>query len=137
MGDDFLSFLVNETLKLQKDGEVSLSSLERKLSDYGLAFFKGEFIPQSQMLRFQTPMGVLDVPVTWSIFSPDHEGFSLLDESKDVDLFFTVLRNVWNPAIEKVLVTHADGFCYVVGLRAGEDTCLHDLLNPQEWLKSA
>jgi hypothetical protein len=31
---------------------------------------------------------------------------------------------------------HADGFCYIVGLKSGDETHLHDLLNPQEWLKT-
>jgi hypothetical protein len=66
---DFVSFLVDETLKLQKSGEVELSSLELKLTDYGLDFLKGEFIPQTQILRFKTPFGNLDVPINWSIFS--------------------------------------------------------------------
>lgn len=136
---DFLSFLVDETFKLQKSGEHELSSLELKLSDYGLAFLKGEFIPQSQMLRFTTNFGLLDVPVNWSIFAQkssqsDHQ---LLEEGNDVDCFFTVLREAWDPSLEKLLVTHADGFCYLVGLKPGEDGHLHDLLNPQEVLKAA
>jgi hypothetical protein len=137
MAEDFLSFLVNETFKLQKDGEQKLSSLELKLHDYGLTFLKGEFIPQTQMLRFNTPMGVVDVPVNWSVFSIENSEHSLLDEKNDRDLFFTVLKNVWTPALEKILIVNADGFCYVVGLKSGDDSYLHDLLNPQQWLKAA
>lgn len=135
---DFLSFLVDETLKLQKSGESELSSLELKLKDYGLQFIKGEFIPQTQMLRFKCAFGPLDVPVNWSIFSPDKSpGHTLLNQKNDSEHFFAVLGSAWKGDIENVLITHADGFCYLVGMKAGEDSCLHDLLNPQEWLKSA
>ncbi|HXH75289.1 MAG TPA: hypothetical protein VNJ08_10010 [Bacteriovoracaceae bacterium] len=134
MANDFLSFLVDETLKLQKSGEVELSSLEQKLNDYSLNFLRGEFIPQTQMLRFETSFGKLDVPINWSLF--DAEKHTLLNSENDVDQFLTVLKTAWDPSFEKVLVTHADGFCYMVGLKAGEDSYLHDLLNPQEWLKT-
>lgn len=136
---DFVSFLVDETLKLQKSGHVELSSLETKILDYGLIFLKGEFIPQSQILRFITPFGDLDVPVNWSVFSMENSlaQYTLLDEKNDVDNFFMVIKSAWKKPIEKLLITHDDGFCYLVGLRAGEEAHLHDLLNPQEWLKSA
>lgn len=136
---DFLSFLVDETLKLQASGEVGLSSLELKLTDYNLSFMKGEFIPQSQMLRFQTPMGELDIPINWSVFSLTDEGEvdHVLSPDNDRDLFFKVLKSAWSQELEKVLVTHSDGFCYIVGLKAGEESHLHDLMNPQEWLSAA
>lgn len=136
---DFVSFLVDETLKLQKSGEVELSSLELKLTDYGLDFLKGEFIPQTQILRFNTPFGNLDVPVNWSVFSIENSlaQFTLLDEKNDVDSFFMVIKMAWKQSIEKLLITHDDGFCYIVGLKAGEERHLHDLLNPQVWLKTA
>lgn len=138
MADSFLSFLVDETLKLQKSGESELSSLELKLNDYGLEFLKGEFIPQLQMLRFHSTFGDLDIPVNWSIFSIDSNpaGHAILDQEHDEDKFFSVIREAWNPGFVKLLVIQADGFCYLVGLSAGEDSCLHDLLNPQEWLKA-
>lgn len=136
---DLISFLVDETLKLQKNGHGGLSSLELKLTDYRLDFFKGVFIPQAQILRFKTPMGNLDVPINWSIFSIENSmaEYTLLDEKKDVDNFFKVMKGAWKDPIEKLLVTHDDGFCYIVALKAGEDVHLHDLLNPQEWLKGA
>ena len=136
---DFVSFLVDETLKLQKSGEGELSSLELKLTDYGLNFLKGEFIPQTQILRFQTPFGNLDVPVNWSIFSVEnsHAQFTLLDEKNDVDNFFMIIKSAWAQSIEKLLITHDDGFCYIIGLKQGEEAHLHDLLNPQVWLKTA
>ena len=140
MGEkDFVSFLVDETLKLQKSGEVELSSLELKLKDYDLDFLKGEFIPQSQVLRFNTSFGVLDIPVNWSVFSIENSlaEYTLLDEKQDTDFFFTVIKHAWNRPLEKLLITHDDGFCYLVGLKLGEDVHLHDLLNPQEWLKAA
>ncbi|MBA2405246.1 MAG: hypothetical protein H0V66_10785 [Bdellovibrionales bacterium] len=136
---DFVSFLVDETLKLQKSGEADLSSLELKLTDYGLNFLKGEFIPQTQILRFQTPFGNLDVPVNWSVFSMENSlaQYTLLDEKNDVDNFFVVIKAAWKQSIEKLLITHDDGFCYIVGLKQGEEVHLHDLVNPQVWLKSA
>jgi hypothetical protein len=135
--DNFLSFLVDETLKLQKRGEGKLSSLEQKLGDYGLNFCKGVFIPQSQVLRFKTPMGNLDVPMNWSVFSCVGTDHRVLDKDNDMDNFFTVIKSAWKLPLEKVVIIHADGFCYLVGLTEEQDCHLHDLLNPQEWLKSA
>ncbi len=133
---DFLSFLVDETLKLHKNGGDNLSSLELKLTDYGLSFLKGEFIPQTQMLRFRSPFGILDIPVNWSIFdaqSSDH----VVTPKNDTDYLLEVLRKAWFSTLDQILVTHADGFCYIVGLRAGEEYYLHDVLNPQELLRAA
>lgn len=136
---DFLSFLVDETLKLQKNGEAELSSLELKLKDYGLQFLKGEFIPQSQVLRFIAPFGVFDVPVNWSIFSLDFAAPQdvVLTKNSDKDHLLQILNIAWNPKFTTILVTQTDGFCYLVGLEASEESHLHDLLNPQVWLKSA
>lgn len=135
---DFLTFLVDETLKLQKDGEATLSSFEHKLTDYKMNYLKGEFIPQTQMLRFITNFGVLDVPVNWSVFSAEAgSGDVVLTSEEDHDHLFAVIKEVWNPSITKMLVTHADGFCYLVGLEAHEEMHLHDLLTPIEWLKAA
>lgn len=135
---DFLTLLVDETFKLQESGEDKLSSLELKLDDYNLEYLKGEFIPQNQILRFNTPFGVLDAPINWSIFSLDNVNSEsvILDQFHDLDHFYSVLKTAWNPSFAKVLITHADGFCYVVGLKAGEDTHIHDLLNPV-WIKAA
>lgn len=135
---DFLSFLVDETLKLQKSGGAELSSFEMKLSDYKMNFLKGEFIPQTQMLRFNSTFGVLDIPINWSMFSIEAgAGDTLLSNEEDADHLFEVLRLAWNPSFSKLLVTHADGFCYLVGLHAHEEVHLRDLLNPQELLKAA
>lgn len=135
--NDFLTFLVDETLKLQKRGEENLSSLELKLSDYGLTFWKGEFIPQMQVLRFNSPLGPLDVPMNWSVFSCVGSDHRILDQQNDTDNFFSVMKGNWNKPLEKVVIIHADGFCYLVGLDSDEVGHLHDLLNPQHWLKSA
>ncbi|WPU65327.1 hypothetical protein [Peredibacter starrii] len=136
---DFLAFLVDETLKLQKSGEVELSSLELKLNDYGLSYLKGEFLPQSQVLRFKTSFGVLDIPINWSVFALESTSGHdvILSESNDPDLLLTVLKTAWVPDHERMLIIHADGFCYIVGLKTGEELHLHDLQNPQEWLKAA
>jgi hypothetical protein len=135
--DNFLSFLVDETLKLQKRGEEKLSSLELKLNDYGLNFWKGEFIPQAQVLRFKAPMGNLDVPMNWSVFSCVGSDHRVLDKDNDMDNFFTVMKGAWQGPLEKVVIIHADGFCYLVGLSSDQVCHLHDLLNPQQWLKTA
>ena len=136
---DFLTFLVDETLKLQSTGEVRLSSLELKLNDYGLSFLKGEFIPQSQVLRFSTNFGLLDIPVNWSVFAVEGSSSTdcVINKQNDNDHLLEVLRASWVFSLDKLLVTHADGFCYIVGLKAGEDYHLHDLLNPQELLNAA
>lgn len=136
---DFLSFLVDETLKLQKKGEARLSSLEQKLNDYNLSYIKGEFLPQTQMLRFNAAFGVIDIPVNWSVFSMTNPEASnqILTVENDRDHLFEVLKTAWKQDFGKILVTHADGFCYIVGLIPGEDNYLHDLLNPQEMLRGA
>jgi hypothetical protein len=136
---DFVTFLVDETLNLQKKREVGLLSLESKLNDYRLNFIKGEFIPQSQILRFKAPFGNLDVPINWSVFSVENSTTDhvILDAKNDVDHFFSIIKTAWNSPIHKLLITHADGFCYLVGLKLGEENHLHDLIKPQEWLKSA
>jgi hypothetical protein len=137
---DFLSFLVDETLKLQKAGEVSLSSLERKLKDYDLPFLKGEFLPQTQVLRFIAPFGLIDVPINWSHFAIDSSTSNsdvVLSSDNDPDHLLMVLQARWKSDLKKILITHADGFCYFVGLREGDENHLHDILNPQEWLKAS
>ncbi len=135
---DFLSFLVDETLKLQTSGVADLSTLELKLTDYGLEFLKGEFIPQLQMLRFKTTFGILDIPVNWSVFSIGANSVSdtVLTSNSDKDHLLEIIKMAWNKNFSQLLVTHADGFCYLVGLEAGDESHLHDLLNPQEWLKA-
>jgi hypothetical protein len=135
--NDFLTFLVDETLKLQKRGEGKLSSLEQKLSDYGLNAWKGVFIPQSQVLRFETSLGRMDVPMNWSVFSCVGSDYRVLDKNNDTDNFFSVMKSAWKLPLEKVVIIHADGFCYLVGLTQEQEHHLHDLLNPQEWLKTA
>lgn len=139
MAEDFLSFLVDETLKLQQSGEAELSSLELKLNDYKLHFLKGEFIPQTQMLRFNSAFGILDIPVNWSSFSIEsaESNDHVLDKDNDPDHLLKVLKEVWHKDLQKLLITHADGFCYLVALSAGEESHLHDLLNPQELLNAA
>ncbi len=134
--NDFLGFLVDETLKLQKKGEMKLSSLELKLSDYSLPFIKGEFLTQSQVLRFKSHFGHLDFPINWSIFQSDDNPGTVLNKDQDVDFLFSVISKAWNPSFTQILVINADGFCYLVGLKKGDETHLHDLLNPQEWLKA-
>lgn len=134
---DFLSFLVDETLKLQKSGEDELSCLELKLSDYKLNFIKGEFIPQLQMIRFITSFGKIDIPANWSIFAIDSSDACdfVLSEDNDADHLFEVLKLNWNSNFSKILITHADGFCYLVGLCPSEEGHLHDLLTPNIGLK--
>ena len=134
---DFLTFLVDETLKLQKTGQANLSSLELKLKDYKLSFLKGEFVPQSQVMRFTTAFGVLDFPVNWSVFAADSVSDQLIKESNDKDHLLKVLRKVWSSGISQLLIAHADGFCYIIALEQGDDCYLHDLLSKQESLGAA
>jgi hypothetical protein len=134
---DLLSFLVEETFKLQRSGESELSSFELKLNDYGLDYLKGEFIPQIQMLRFELSDQLLDVPINWSLFSLEEgQEHVVLEEDHDPEHLFEILTSLWRGPVQKMLITHADGFCYVVGLRSGELNHLNDLLKRQEWLKA-
>lgn len=133
---DFFTFLVDETLRLQEGGEKKLSRYELKLTDYSLSYLKGEFIPQIQALRFQGDLGVLDIPINWSFFENcSHD--VLLSKEEDHDHFFEVITSAWNPDISKILITHADGFCYLIALKAEEEIHLRDLQNHQEWLEVA
>lgn len=136
---EFLSFLVDETLKLQKSGEIELSSLELKLKDYNLRFLKGEFIPQSQVLRFITQFGVLDIPINWSVFSLDCSDTNdiIISKDNDKDHLLDIFKMSWSQDLNQLVVTHADGFCYIVGLKSGEEYYIHDILNPQEILRAA
>jgi hypothetical protein len=134
---DFLTFLVDETLKLQRTGEANLSSLELKLKDYKLSFLRGEFVPQSQVMRFTTSFGVLDFPINWSIFSHECQTGQILNEGNDPDHLLIVLQKVWNSDIKQLLVSHADGFCYIIALREGDECYLHDLLRKHEALSAA
>lgn len=138
---EFLSFLVDQTLELQKNGEAELSSYELKLKDYELSFLKGVFVPQLQVLRFNTILGIIDIPVNWSVFnlhSSSEQGLDhVLDETNNHDFLIEVFNIVFRIELNKLLVTHADGFCYIVGLKSGEEYHLHDLLNPQELLQAA
>jgi len=135
-GKDFFSFLLDETFKLQEGGEKKLSRYELKLTDYSLSYLKGEFIPQIHALRFKGSLGTLDIPVNWSFFE-DCSDDIVLSKEKDQDHFFEVVTSAWNPQITKLLVTHADGFCYLVALKAEEEIHLRDLQNHQEWLEVA
>ncbi len=135
---DFISFLVNETLRLHQDERTQLSSLELKLNDYSLSYLRGFFIPQFRVLRFKTEMGTIDVPINWSVFSvSEHQEGIILDAHDDKDALFMIFQKNWRPEMEKLLITHADGYCYLIGLKKGEEVHLHDLLNPQEWLSVA
>jgi hypothetical protein len=82
-------------------------------------------------------MGNMDVPMNWSVFSPVGTDHRVLDKDNDMDNFFTVVKNAWKIPVEKVVIIHADGFCYLVGLSEEQVCHLHDLLNPQQWLKTA
>lgn len=132
---EFLSFLVDETMKLSQE-EKTLTELERKFSDYKLSYLRGQFMPHSQVLRFNTPFGLLDIPINWNLFSAE-VSHQLLDETHDQDAFYSVMKSAWKTPLEKILIMHADGFSYLVALKAGEDFYIHDLLNQQEWLKAA
>lgn len=126
---DFLTFLVNETLRLQKSGKAELSSYDLRLKDYGLSFLKGEYIPQLQVIRFSSTKGDLDFPINWSVFSPEKsQEFTVLSEDFDKDHLFSILKSMWPQKLEMILVSHYDGFCYIVGLKPGDESHLSALM---------
>lgn len=114
-----------------------LTSLEQKLKDYGLDYLRGEFIPQLQVLRFETAFGALDMPINWSVFDSSNTEGSIIDATSPERHLFSVLRSAWDFRMKQILVTHADGYCYLVGFKAGEEVYLRDVMNPQELLKTA
>jgi len=136
--NDLVTFLVEETLKLQETGNESISGLEAKIQDYQLHYLKGYFIPQTQMLRFDGPFGCIDIPTNWSLFSIENSmvDFSLISSQKDRDMFFSVIQKAWNIPIKSLVVTHENGFCFMIGLKSGDEVHLRDLLNSEEWLKA-
>lgn len=135
---NFLNFLVDETLRHHRDDFHAFSDLERKLSDYGISFLRGEFIPQIHMLRFITPMGVIDIPTNWSSFSLEHgQGYCWVKSDTDGDGLLHILQQAWQPSMKSLLVTHSEGYCYIIGLKESDEYYLEDLVNPQEILLRA
>lgn len=134
--NDLVTFLVEETFKLQEQNTESISSLEAKILDYQLNYLKGFFIPQTQMLRFKTPFGEIDIPTNWSLFSIENSmvDYSLVSEHNDQDEFFHVIQSAWGLPLKSLVITHENGFCFLIGLKSGEEVHLRDLLNDQEWL---
>lgn len=136
---NFLSFLVDETFRLQSQNARTFCDLERKLTDYGISFLRGEFIPQIQMLRFNTPMGILDVPINWSSFALDEgRDYNWIKNGSDQEELLNVMKASWNPEMKSLLVMQAQGYCYIISLTESDEFYLKDLINPQEiLLKSA
>lgn len=134
---NFLSLLVDETLTLH-DSILSFNDLERKLSDYSISYVRGEFIPQIQMLRFNTPMGLIDVPINWSCFALDQgKDYCWVTEKNDSENLLKVMRVSWDAKIKSLLVIQSQGYCYLVGLKEADEYYLRDLVNPQEVLIKA
>ncbi len=139
MSNDFLSFLVNETYKLQSEGENRLHSMENKIQDSGLEFLKGEFIAPISVFRFKSHLGNIDVPVRWDLFDLNQveTGYRILDEQNDQQHFFSVIQAVWKIKVEKILMIQADGYIYLVGLKVGDDNFLRSLINNKEVFRAA
>lgn len=134
---NFLQFLVDETLKLHSEIHL-FSDLERKLNDYDIPFLKGTFIPQIQMLRFEGPMGIIDVPANWYCFHFElNEDYHWIQSADDEALLLHVLRKSWSSQIHSLLIMQADGYCYIAGLKESDEFYLQDLVNPQEQLRKA
>ncbi|HLW58052.1 MAG TPA: hypothetical protein VKY27_11725 [Bacteriovoracaceae bacterium] len=135
---NFLNFLVDETFRIQ-ESSLQFCDLERKLKDFSIAFLRGEFIPQIQMLRFETPMGVLDVPITWSCFDLEQgEDYKWINTSNDQESLLKVMKKSWNPELKSLLIMQAQGYCYLIGLKECDEFYLKDLVNPQEiFIKAA
>lgn len=134
---DFLTFLVDETLKLQKSGK-KLSSFDLKLKDYGLNYLRGEYVPKLQVIRFRSDRGSLDFPINWSVFDTKKiTGYLVLSQFDDQDHIFSVMKSIWGNAVEKILILEQEGHCYIVALKSGEDAHMRDLLKKEKALKSA
>lgn len=132
---NFLTFLVDETFRLNSATHQSLGDLERKLADYGISFLRGQFIPQIQMLRFATPMGQLDIPINWSCFALEHgQDFSWVQTTNDNDGLLSIMKASWQSQIKSLLITQSQGYCYIIGLKENDEFYLQDLTNPQEIL---
>lgn len=136
--NDLVTFLVEETFKLQEASDESISGLEAKIQDYHLNYLKGYFIPQTQMLRFNGPFGCIDIPTNWSHFSIENSlaEYTLMNDHNDADMFFKVIQNAWGIQLKSLVVTHENGFCFIIGLKSGEEVHLRDLLSSEEWLKA-
>lgn len=136
---NFLNFLVDETFRIQEKSYNELWSLERKLVDYRINFLRGEFIPQIQLLRFQTPLGIIDIPVNWSCFALEQgQDYTHLRSDNDPERFLAILKSSWDKNLSSLLITHAQGYCYIIGLSEADERHLDDLINPQEiFIKTA
>lgn len=135
---NFLNFLVDETFRLHESSVQNFCDLERKLKDYSISFMRGEFIPQIQMLRFSTPMGVLDVPVNWSCFNLEQgEEYKWITSTNDEESLLQVMQHSWDQHLKSLLIIQSQGYCYLVGLKESDEFYLQDLVNPQEILYKA
>jgi hypothetical protein len=61
----------------------------------------------------------------------------MISADDDKDFLLSVMKKNWNPKFEKLLVTFADGFSYVIGLKTGDEAHVPDLVRPPVLLKSA
>lgn len=130
---NFLNFLVDETFRLQETNHSELSSLEHKLKDYGIHYLRGEFIPQTQLLRFYAPMGILDIPTNWSCFALEHgQDYTHLRADNDPENFLSILKSAWKKDLSSLLITQSQGYCYIIGLGLADEEHFADLINPQE-----
>ena len=130
---NFLNFLVDETFRIQEKSHNELWSLERKLNDYRINFLRGEFIPQTQLLRFKTPLGLLDIPINWSCFAPEvGRDFTHLRSDNDPESLLAILKSSWDKNLSSLLITQAQGYCYIIGLSQTDEQHFEDLINPQE-----
>lgn len=135
---NFLNFLVDETFRIQESSQ-QFCDLERKLKDFSIDFLRGEFIPQIQMLRFKTSMGLLDVPINWSCFNLEQgEDYKWIHNGNDQENLLKVMKSSWNQELKSLLIMQAQGYCYLIGLKESDEFYLKDLVNPQEiFIKAA
>ncbi|MFA5583646.1 MAG: hypothetical protein WDA09_05475 [Bacteriovoracaceae bacterium] len=134
---NFLNFLVEETLKLHSQ-TTSFCDLERKLIDYDILFLRGEFVPQIQMLRFQSHWGMIDIPINWSCFNLEQgQDYYWVRAGDPEETLLKVMAKKWDSQVNSLLIMQAEGYCYIIGLKESDEFYLRDLINPQEILTKA
>ena len=139
--DNMKQCVKKPTIGIVGDGQLALM-LAEALNKIGTPFFclsKSEHSPMHSAFPDSITGDENFFRSECSVFSLENKVSTdqIISTENDKDHLLAVLKGLWSPSVKKLLVTHADGFCYIVGLKAGEEYYIHDILNPQELLKTA